>query len=113
MSGKNYETVNNQVKFENTLNPDAHTFFFQEPIEEVPDEAAVIMTQLFLKEGIKHCKGKGQAADKSEIKQLHFRDTFKPNKYINLNKDQNKSILESHMFLKEKIYGKIKGRTMA
>ena len=79
----------------------------------MPSAAAVIMIQLSLKEGMKCWKRKGRAAAKSETKQLHLRYAFKPKKYRDLNKDQNKSILESHMFLNEKRDGTIKGITMA
>ena len=47
------------------------------------------------------------------MKKLHFRDTLKPSHYRELNEDQKKSILESHMFFKEKRDGTIKVRTMA
>ena len=40
---------------------------------------------------------------------MHFRDTFNPNHYIDINEDQKKNILESHIFLKENRYGTIKG----
>ena len=53
-------------------------FFCQELIEEVPDAAEVIMMQLYLKAGMKRWKVKGWAAVKFEMKQLHFRDSFKP-----------------------------------
>ena len=71
------------------------------------------MAQLYLKSGMKHWKVNGQAADKYEMEQLHFRDTFNPNHYKELTEDQKKIILESCMFLKEKINGKIKGKTVA
>jgi hypothetical protein len=47
------------------------------------------------------------------MKQLHFRDTFKPMHWHELNEEQKKTALESHMFLKKKRDGKIKGRTVA
>ena len=59
MSGKQYETVNPQVNFEETLHPDTHMFLFQELIEEVTDAEKFIMTQLSLKIGIKQWKGNG------------------------------------------------------
>ena len=59
MSDNSYETVNNQVKYEDTLHSDAHMFLCQELIEEVTDAAAVIVMQLSLKTGMKHWKGKG------------------------------------------------------
>ncbi len=47
------------------------------------------------------------------MKQLHFRDTFRPMHWRDLTHAQRKSILESHMFLKQKRTGAIKGRTVA
>ena len=47
------------------------------------------------------------------MKPLHFRDTFKLMHRKELDGTQSKSVLQSHMFLKESIYGKIKGRTVA
>jgi hypothetical protein len=49
----------------------------------------------------------------SEIKQLHFQKTFKPTYWRELNKAQRHIMLESHIFLKLKRDGNIKGRTMA
>ena len=47
------------------------------------------------------------------MKQLHFRNTFKPMHWGELTATQRQMVLESHMFLKEKRDGKIKGRTVA
>ena len=41
--GKKYETLNTLLKREEILHPDAHIFFCQELIEEVPDTESVIM----------------------------------------------------------------------
>ena len=112
MSGNNYEKVNTQVKCVETLHPYAHIFLCLKLIEEVPEATAFIMTQLFLKSGMKRWKVKGQESAKSNMKQMYFRDTYKPKHYIYMNEDQNNSILESHMFLKENRYGTIKGRTV-
>ena len=49
----------------------------------------------------------------SEMKQLHFRNTLKPINWKEPEYTQRKSILESHMFLKQNRYGKIKGQTVA
>jgi hypothetical protein len=51
-------------------------------------------------------------ASQSEMKQLHFRNTFKPKHWRELNQVQRQTVLESHMFLKKKRDGKIKGRTV-
>jgi hypothetical protein len=47
------------------------------------------------------------------MKQLHFRDTFNPMRWNELSHTQKQTVLESHMFLKEKRTGEIKGRTVA
>ncbi len=78
-----------------------------------PDVAAVIMTQSSLKAGLKHWGDKGKAAAHPEMKQLQFRETFKPFHWQELTHTQKQSVLESHMFLKEKRDGKLKGRTVA
>ena len=56
MSDKRYETVNTQMKFEDTLHPDVYIFLCQGLVEEVPDTVAVIMTQLSLTDGMKRWK---------------------------------------------------------
>ena len=82
-------------------------------MQEQPDVVAVIMKKLSLKMGLKTWKDKGRSAAKAEMKQLHMRDTFIPKHYKYLDTVQRKSILEYHMFLKEKKNGDIKGRTVA
>jgi hypothetical protein len=47
------------------------------------------------------------------MKQLHLRNTFKPKHWRELSQVQRQTVLESHMFLKQKREGKIKGRTVA
>jgi hypothetical protein len=47
------------------------------------------------------------------MKQLHLRNTFKPKHWRELSQVQRQTVLESHMFLKQKRDGKIKGRTVA
>ena len=49
----------------------------------------------------------------SEMKQLHFRDTFRPRHMKDLTEKERKDMLESHMFLKQKRDGNVKGRHMA
>ena len=82
-------------------------------MQEQPDVVAVIMTQLSLKMGLKTWKDKGRLAAKTDMKQLHMRDTFITKHYKDLDVVQRKSILESHMFLKENKNGDIKGITVA
>jgi hypothetical protein len=78
-----------------------------------PDVVAHIMTQLSLKSGLKQWGDKAYAAVTLEMKQLHFRNTFKPKHWSELSKIQHQMVLESHMFLKEKRDGSLKGRTVA
>jgi hypothetical protein len=47
------------------------------------------------------------------MKQLHLRKTFKPKHWRELSKAHRQTVLESHIFLKLKRDGKIKGRTVA
>ena len=56
---------------------------------------------------------RGQAGAKYEIKKLHLRYTFNRKHYKEINEEQKKSILNSHMFPKEKRDDTIKGRTVA
>jgi hypothetical protein len=46
------------------------------------------------------------------MKQLHLRKNVKPKHWRELSKAQSQTVLESHMFLKLKRDGKIKGRTV-
>jgi hypothetical protein len=74
---------------------------------------SAIMTQLSLKAGLKEWGDTAFTAAKSDMKQLHLRDTFKPERWNELSQDQRRTVLESHMFLKQKRDGRIKGRTIA
>jgi hypothetical protein len=46
------------------------------------------------------------------MKQLHFQNTFKPKHWQELSQVQRQTVLESHMFLKQKRDGKINGITV-
>ena len=95
------------------LNPDVHMFVQEDFYQAKPDVMAAIMMQLSLKVGLKEWGEKGYAATHSEMKQLHLWNTFKPKHWSELTQIQHQTVLESHMFLKEKRDGKIKGRTVA
>jgi hypothetical protein len=47
------------------------------------------------------------------MKHLHLRNTFKPKHWLKLSQVQRQTVLESHMFIKQKRDGKIKGKTVA
>ena len=113
MKGSKYEYAVTQLESQGVLNPDAHMFVQEEFYQHEPDVVAAIMTQLSLKAGLKQWGDKAETAVKSEMKQLHMRNTFKPKHRHELTEIQRQMVLESHMFLKEKRDGKIKGRTVA
>jgi hypothetical protein len=71
------------------------------------------MTQLSLRSGLKQWGNKAYPAVTLEVKQLHFRNTYMPKHWSELLKTQRKTVLELHMFLKEKRDGSLKGRTVA
>jgi hypothetical protein len=88
--------------------------FIQEDFyQSDPDIMVHVMTQLLLKSGLKQWGNKVDAAVTSELKQLHFWNTFKPKHWNELSKTQSQMVLESHMFLKEKLDGSLKRRTVA
>jgi hypothetical protein len=98
------------------LHPDTHLSFLTHEVFATPTDPqvlATIMTQLSLKAGLKAWGDKASQAVHSEMTQLHFKDTFLPKHWKDLNESQRKTILESHMFLKEKRDDMIKGRTVA
>jgi hypothetical protein len=78
-----------------------------------PDAVAAIMPQLSRNASLKEWGEEAFKASHSEMKQLQFRNTFKPNHWLELSQVQRQTVLESHMFLKQKRDGKIKGRTVA
>ena len=112
-TGKSYHTSNAQIQYPQVLHPDAHLSFLTHEVFAHPTDSQIIMTQLSLKVGLKTWGDRASEAVHSEMKQLHFRDTFQPKHWKDLDESQRKSVLESHMFLKEKRDGKIKGRTVA
>jgi len=112
MSGSKYAYAVTQLE-DSVLNPDFHMFVQDDFYQAEPDVVATVMTQLSLKVGLKEWGAEAHSAATSEMKQLHLRNTFKPRHWRDLTELQRKMVLESHMFLKEKRDGKIKGRTVA
>jgi hypothetical protein len=114
MQGSRYSYAVTELESQGVLNPDAHVFVQEEDFYQAdPDVVAAVMTQLSLKRGLREWGDKACMAAESEMKQLHFRNTFKPMHWSELSSIQRQTVLESHMFLKEKRDGKIKGRTVA
>ena len=113
MSVSKYSFAVKQLEWQGVLNPDAHMFFQEDFYQAEPDVVAAVMTQLSIKAGLRAWGDKALSAFKSEMKQLHFRNTFLPKHWKDLTATQRRTVLESHLFLKEKRDGTIKGRTVA
>ena len=71
------------------------------------------MKQLSLKSNLRSWGDKVYTDVQSEMKQIHFRNTFKPKHWRELTHMQLEKVLESHMFIKKKIDWAIKGRSVA
>jgi hypothetical protein len=108
-----YAYAGTQLETQGVLHPDLHMFHQSDVYYSEPDVVAAIMTQLSLKAGLKAWGKDAQKAVHLEMKQLHFRDTSKPMRWTELTRAQHQIVLESHMFLKQKRTGTIKGRTVA
>jgi hypothetical protein len=113
LSGSKYSYAVTQLEIQGVLNPDSHMFVQEEFYQAEPDFVAAIMTQLSLKAGLKEWGEEAFMAAQSEMKQFHFRNMFKPKHWQELTQVQQLIVLEYHMFLKQKLDGKIKGRTVA
>jgi hypothetical protein len=113
MTVSKYSYAVTQLDTQGLLNPDAHMFVQEDFYQAEPNVVAAIMTQLSLKACLKEWGEQAFTAARSEMKQLHPRKTFKPKHWCELSHVQRQMVLVSHMFLKQKRYGKIKGRTIA
>ena len=77
MTGKTYEKVMYQLDKQETLHPYEHLLFGVE-VEEQPSVVSEIMTQLSLMVRLNTWVEKVRKYMKSEMIQLHLRDTFEP-----------------------------------
>ena len=78
MSGYKFSCAVTHLKSQGLLNPDAHIFVQEEFYQAEPDVMASVMKQLSLKSGLRAWVDKAYTAVQSEMKQLKFRNTFKP-----------------------------------
>jgi hypothetical protein len=77
------------------------------------DVVGMVMAQVLLKAVLKKW---GREADESvgkEMKQLHWKNSFKPMHWKSLTADQRKKVLESHIFVEKKRDGVLKTRQVA
>jgi hypothetical protein len=74
------------------------------------DLAGMVMAQLSMKAAIKKWGEQAKFAISKEMKQLHWRNLYKPRHWRVLTKKQKEQILDSHIFVEEKRDGTIKAR---
>jgi hypothetical protein len=113
LSVSKYSYAVTQLESQGVLNPDSHMFVKDDFYQAELDVMAAIMTQLSLNADLKEWGEEAFMAAQSEMKKLHFRNTFKPKHWRELSQVQRQTVLESHMFLKQKRDGNIKGITVA
>jgi hypothetical protein len=113
MTGSKYSYAITQLETYGVLHPDSHMFVQEDFYQSDRDVVAHIITQHSLRSSVKQWGNKAHAVVMSEMKQLHFHNTFKPKHWSELSKIQCQMVLELHMFLKEKRDGSLKGRTVA
>ena len=78
MLDSKYSYAVTQMESQGVLNRDAHMFVHEEFYQAEPDVVASFMKKLSLKSGLRAWGDKACTAVQSEMKQLHFRNTFKP-----------------------------------
>ena len=74
------------------------------------DVVGMTMAQLSMKAAIKKWGQEAEHAITKEMKQLHWRDSYKPKHWHELTKKQKEQILESHIFVEQKRDGLIKAQ---
>ena len=71
------------------------------------------MAQVSLKAALKKWGKEAEESIGKEMKQLHWRNSFKPMHWKTLTSEQRKQVLESHIFVERKRDGVLKARTVA
>ena len=77
------------------------------------DVVGMVMAQVSLKAAIKKWGREAVDSVGKEMKQLHWRNSFKPMHWKSLTVDQRKKVLESHIFVERKQDGTLKARQVA
>ena len=77
------------------------------------DVVGRVMAQVSLKAALKKWGKEAEESVGKEMKQLHWRNSFKPLHYKSLTSGQRKQVLESHIFVEKKRDGVLKARTVA
>ena len=113
MTGKRYKYAIIQLEIQGVLHPDAHMFVQEYFYQAEPEVVISILTQFSLKAGFKSLGYNDNSVAKSDIKQMHLRNTFIPMHRCDMTNEERHIVLESHMFLKQKRDGKIKVLTVS
>jgi hypothetical protein len=73
----------------------------------------MVMTQLSLKAALKQWGEDAKVAVEAKAKQLHWRNSFKPVHWKDVDEERRKQIFESHVLMKKKRTSPIKARKVA
>ena len=92
MTSSKYDVTVDQLEDNGSLHTNAHIFFIKIQ-EEQPGIIKMIMTQLSLNSGLIEWGTKPRNSVYSEMKQLHFRNTYKPIHWKELDHTQSMSVL--------------------
>jgi hypothetical protein len=79
-------------------------------VHQQADIVGMIMAQLPIKAAIKKWGDQAKFAISKEMKQLHWRNLYKPRHWHALTKKQKEQIQESHIFVEEKRDSRIKAQ---
>ena len=77
------------------------------------DIVGMVMAQVSLKAAVKKWGKEAVESVGKEMKQLHWRNSFKPIHWKSLTTEQRKKVLESHIFVERKRDGSLKARQVA
>jgi hypothetical protein len=102
MSGRSYAYMQLGLLFLQ----DTHYKYSSEVVE-------MVMTQLSLKAALKQWGKDAKVAVEAKAKQLHWRNSFKPVHWKDVDKEKRKQILKLHVFVKKKRTGQIKACKVA
>jgi hypothetical protein len=73
----------------------------------------MVMTQLSLKAALKQWGKDAKVAVEVKAMQLHWRNSFKPVQWKDVDEEKQKQILESHVFVKKKRSGQFRAHKVA
>ena len=102
-----------KLEIQGVIHPDANMFAKEDFYQDEPNVVISITTQLYLNTGLEEWGDKVHSASKSDIKQLHLRNTFIPMHTRDITYEELHMVLELHRLLKKNLDGNIKGWTLA